>query len=493
MDESEELKPVDQQYKALKAGPLKDCFQRIEDGLRKVRDSNGNNDEYVCFIAIDENKGRVIYIVDIYDEETPEDYYETGTIWYDSEGQLDKLTRGNTKGRIQNITGGEIVLAKAAPVYDSAGKLLGYIEVDIFTSKIIQTKRQVFVLFFLFIILIIILLSFIILAVLNHGVIKPIKKIEDAGRRFNVRSKIDIFMAPEYFANLNLHTGDEIESLWLTMADMEINIALSMRKIRQMTSEKELLNAELALANKIQTSMLPDSQTAFSDREEFEIYANMVPARDVGGDLYDFFLIDDDHLAMAIGDVSGKGVSAALFMVKAMSQIRTYTLQNGTDVQTTVEKINEVLFENNQARMFVTLWLGVLTISTGELTYVNAGHVYPAFCRAGGEFTILKDIHGGPVAARKGMRFKPGIIKLEPGDILYHYTDGLTEAVNGAKEMFGKSRLIEALNEKKDAGLKERDDHVRLCLDTFTGAEEAFDDTTSLCIIYRGRTGAGDT
>ena len=487
MDKSEELKPLAHKYRALREGPLKERFQRIEDGLRKVRDSSEKNDEYVCFIAIDQNKSRAVYIVDIYDEETPQDYYETGTIWYDTKEQMDRLTSKDSRGRIQDITGGEVVLAKAAPVYGHGGKLLGYIEVNIFISKIIQTKRQSFALFSLFVILIVLLISLFTLAVLNRWVVKPIKKIEDAGRRFNVREEVDVFMAPEYFANLNLHTGDEIENLWLTMADMEINIAVSMRKIRKMAHEKERIDAELALANRIQVAMLPDSSKAFSDRNEFDLYASMVPARVVGGDLYDFFLIDEDHLALVIGDVSGKGVSAALFMVRAISMIRTHVMLNGTDVEKAAREINDLLVENNQARMFITLWLGVLTIPTGELAYVNAGHTFPAICRAGEKFSIFKDTHSGPMGIMKKMRLKADIIRLEQGDILYQYTDGLTEAVDSEEEMFGKDRMVKALNEMKDAGLKEMDDYVRQQIDSFTGTEEAFDDTTSICIRYIGR------
>jgi serine phosphatase RsbU (regulator of sigma subunit) len=250
---------------------------------------------------------------------------------------------------------------------------------------------------------------------------------------------------------------------------------------------EERIDAELALAAKIQTSFLPHKFPAFPDRKEFELYAAMVPAKEVGGDFYDYFFTDEDHLALVIADVSGKGIPAAMFMAVSMDKIRHSVMKYGTDVSGAMTEVNLELLKENDAGLFVTVWLGVINVSTGHVDYVDAGHEYPAICRAGGEFTADEDVHSGPVAALKRTKFEAGSFELKAGDILYLYTDGLTEANNPEGEMFRINRVLDALNINKDSEipLSELDENVRTRIAEFAKDEPQFDDMTTL--LYRHR------
>ena len=250
--------------------------------------------------------------------------------------------------------------------------------------------------------------------------------------------------------------------------------------------EEERIEAELALAAKIQTSFLPRDFPPFPERDEFELYASMTPAKEVGGDFYDFFFTDSDHLALVMADVSGKGIPAAMFMVDAKNKIRSAVMKHGSDVAAAVREANIELCDGNDAGLFVTVWLGVLTVSTGHMEYVDAGHEYPAICRKGGEFAIEEDVHSAPVAARKKTEFEAGAFDLKAGDILYLYTDGVTEANNSAGEMFRRSRMLEALNKSVNAPVKDIDSAIRGALAEFVQDTPQFDDTTMLVFRYKG-------
>ncbi len=247
------------------------------------------------------------------------------------------------------------------------------------------------------------------------------------------------------------------------------------------------MDAELSIATAIQEGTLPKEFPAFPDRNEFDIYASMIPAKEVGGDLYDFFMIDDDHLAMVIADVSGKGVSAALFMVIAKTLIQNQAELGGQDPADVLRHVNAKLMRINKASMFVTTWMAILTISTGELIYVDAGHEYPAVCRSGGSFELMDDVRGIPMAVSDRAKFTSDTIMLHPGDTLYVYTDGVPDATNKAGEMFGRDRMLEALNEDPDAAPEILDGNVKAKLAAFVEDAPQFDDITMLTFKYNGR------
>jgi hypothetical protein len=250
---------------------------------------------------------------------------------------------------------------------------------------------------------------------------------------------------------------------------------------------EERIDAELALAAKTQASILPHDFPAFPERDEFELYAAMDPAKEVGGDFYDFFLVDDDHLALVMGDVSGKGIPASMFMVMAKDKIRNSVMKHGMDVSAAVSEVNTELMKENGAKLFVTVWLGVLTVSTGHMDYVNAGHEYPAISRGGEEFRVDEDVHSAPVAARKKTVFEAGAFELGFGDILYLYTDGVTEANDPEGKMFGRERMLDALNKDREAAMKDIDANVRTAVVGFARGAAQFDDTTTLIIKFMGK------
>ncbi len=250
---------------------------------------------------------------------------------------------------------------------------------------------------------------------------------------------------------------------------------------------KAVADRDLALASSIQEHVLPNTFPYMPEREEFDLYASMTPAKEVGGDFYDFFMIDDDHLALIIADVSGKGIPAALFMMVARTIIKNQVLySNEADPKLILRKVNDQLCEGNELELFVTAWLGIVTISTGQLSYANAGHEYPAVCRAGGNFEVIKEKHSPPLATMEGLKFRGGDIQLNPGDSIYVYTDGVTEATNSNKKMFDIDRMLQALNQNKDKSVEEIDQSVRASINEFVGDAPQFDDITMLCFRYNG-------
>ena len=252
-----------------------------------------------------------------------------------------------------------------------------------------------------------------------------------------------------------------------------------------MIKEQERIVKELSTARQIQRSVLPHIFPPFPERKEIDLFASMDPARDVGGDFYDFFFVDEDHLCLVIADVSGKGIPAALFMMFAKRIIEDFARMEHS-VSEILEKTNELLCDNNQAEMFVTVWLGILEISTGRLTAANAGHEYPAIRKNGGSFLLYKDKHGFVIGGMEGVRYREYVLQMDPGDKLFIYTDGVPEATDGSEEMFGVERMTAALNSCADGSPHEILLGVRRAVDDFVGDAEQFDDLTMMCLEYKG-------
>ncbi|MBQ6375136.1 MAG: SpoIIE family protein phosphatase [Clostridia bacterium] len=291
--------------------------------------------------------------------------------------------------------------------------------------------------------------------------------------------------APEFHMEDAYRTGDEIEVLAEAFESISRRTILYVEQVKRVTAEKERIGTELRMANLIQESMLPNIFPAFPDRPEFDIYATMEPAKEVGGDFYDFFLIDDDHLCLVMADVSGKGVPAALFMMIAKVILQSCAML-GKSVGEILEKTNEALCSKNHVQMFVTIWLGILEISTGRLIEANAGHEYPALMRAGGSFELFRDKHGFVIGGLPNLRFKEQVIQLNPGDKLFVYTDGVPEAADAEGEMFGTGRMLDALNEVCSEPPTEVLRGVHRAIEAFVQDSEAFDDMTMLCLEYKG-------
>ena len=320
--------------------------------------------------------------------------------------------------------------------------------------------------------------------VLASRVVKP---LEQMTRRIDALSGNDqVFEMEDVY-----RTNDEIEILADSFSKLSVRTRDYITQITRITAEKERIGTELALATRIQADMLPNIFPAFPERSEFDIYAMMDPAKEVGGDFYDFFLIDDDHLCMVIADVSGKGVPAALFMMASKIILANNAMMGKSPAQILTDT-NISICSNNREEMFVTSWLGILEISSGKLTAVNAGHEYPVLYRKGGRFELIQDKHGLVVGAFDYAVYREYELQLNPGDRLFVYTDGVPEATNGKDEFFGTERMLAALNVDAAAAPDVILRQVRRAVDEFVEDAEQFDDLTMLCFEYKGKAGDPD-
>ena len=283
---------------------------------------------------------------------------------------------------------------------------------------------------------------------------------------------------------IELKTGDEIERLGGSVNSMARKLKEYIGNLQRVTAEKERIGAELNVATKIQASMLPCIFPPFPNCREFDIYASMQPAKEVGGDFYDFFFVNDGTLAVVMADVSGKGVPAALFMVIAKTLIKN-NAQSGKNPGEVFESVNAMLCENNEAGMFVTAFMGYLDVATGKFSYVNAGHTPPVLI-AGGRVGYVSVKPGFVLAGMEGTRFREGEIALQSGDVLFLYTDGITEAMNNEKALFGGARLIEAVSARSGGSLREFAVSIKREIDRFAEGAEQADDITMLALRYSG-------
>ena len=364
-------------------------------------------------------------------------------------------------------------------ILNGAGTPVALASVDISMDMIDQQIRQ-FLGLTLCVVLVVLLLSiFAYYYYVRRILIRPLGTLHHAA----------IGLVESQMENLSdfkvdLHTGDELEDLSDAFRYMVSELNEYIRNLSRVTAEKERIGAELDVARHIQASMLPCIFPAFPERHEFDIYASMTPAKEVGGDFYDFFLVDDDHLAIVMADVSGKGVPAALFMMISKTLLKS-AAQSGLSPKAVLEKVNNQLCENNDAEMFVTVWLGILEISTGKMKCANAGHEYPAIMRRGGGFQLFKDKHGLVLAGMEGARYREYELELNEGDRLFVYTDGVPEATNADTVLYGTDRMLHALNEAKDRSCCELLASLHRDVDAFVGAADQFDDITMLCIELR--------
>ena len=254
------------------------------------------------------------------------------------------------------------------------------------------------------------------------------------------------------------------------------------RERRALALEKQRIDTELSLATRIQANSLPKR---LPERPSFDLSASMTPAREVGGDLYDFFFIDDDHLCLVIGDVSGKGVPASLFMMMTSTLIH-YVAGRERSPAKILTAVNAEICSRNPEEMFITVWLGVLELSTGILTAANAGHEYPALRRPDGRFELFKDRHGFVIGGMEGVRYREYTLPLSPGTKLFVYTDGVPEATDAREEMFGTDRMLDALRTHEQEAPEAILAGVSGAVSAFVGAAPQFDDLTMLCLAWNG-------
>ena len=307
---------------------------------------------------------------------------------------------------------------------------------------------------------------------LKKWVVGPIRTISNEATRFARENT-----KGEELGDVSKY--EEIYNLSRSIDKMETDMVKYVDNLTLVTAERERIGTELSFAKQIQYSSLPTKFPAFPDRGEFDVYAYMRPAKEVGGDFYNFILVDNDHLAMWIGDVSDKGVPAALFMMAINIMISLRTSMGGTPAQI-MAYVNDRVCEHNGENLFVTIWLGILELSTGKLTFVNAGHEDPAVCHKGGEFELYKTRHNIAVGIQPGMVYKDFELQLGKGDKIFIYTDGVPEATDPYDKLFSTDRMTQALNECRDGSPQELLENINKRVKEFVGDRTQFDDLTML-------------
>ena len=361
------------------------------------------------------------------------------------------------------------------PVKDSDGDVVGILCMQRPTSELYAARRPYLVNIVISGVILALIVSIIAAAYIRRQFVLPLRRVSDEATRFSKDNKKGDPLD-------DVSRIKEINNLAVSIDSMEDEMIRYIENLTEVTAEKERIGTELSLASSIQENSVPNDFPAFPDRDDFDIYATMSPAKEVGGDFYNFFLVDDDHLAVVIGDVSGKGVPAALFMMVTNILVSFRTRTGGSPAEI-LKFVNDDLCEHNKIDMFVTIWLGILELSTGKLTYSNAGHEDPAvYSKRAGRFELIKTKHGFCAGGMAGMQYWDNELTLEEGDRLFIYTDGVPEASDADNKMFGLERMTRVLNDNTSGTLEHLLEAMKSEVDDFVGDAPQFDDLTMLCL-----------
>lgn len=462
-------------------------YQRIFRILRRLR---ANSEvQYLYMGVYDEKTGNLVYICD------PDDNLATrfGTGGWEtvSEKELNRFLNWDGEGKLYDLgptTGRTWVCTSGYPVKNEDGETVAFILADITLEGVIRGVSSLVLQYVVALAAALILIMRYMNRYLMKTVINPINSISEAAQSYIKDRNAGLTSVGHFDSLMGKDMGDELDHMTMIMSNMEHNIAAYDDALCKAVSENEKARTEMNLAARIQINMLPGEFPAFPDRDEFDIYASMDPAREVGGDFYDFFVIDQDHIGIVMADVAGKGIPAALFMMASMIILRNTALNTeGYHPADILEKSNDMICMHNQEDMFVTVWFGIMDIPSGKIIAANAGHEYPAIMYPDGRFELLKDPHGMVLGTIEGLSYKDYEISLEPGSKLFLYTDGAPEATDENNELFGTDRMLEALNKNPSADPEEVLKNVRYAIDIFVGEAPQFDDLTMLCLEYKGR------
>ena len=373
------------------------------------------------------------------------------------------------------------------PIKDTeTGEAIAVVGADVDMNTIMQARKEFLVNSIIFVLLLTGLCILLNIFLIRRLAVDPLKKLTDAACGF---AAVDREYTKDDIIHVDIKSNDEIGDLYHEIQEMQSRIVDYTGRMTTYAAEQSRIGTELELANRIQMSILPEVGPEIKDRKEFLLRASMTPAKEVGGDFYNFFLIDKDHLGLVMADVSGKGVPAALFMMASMILLKDLAVP-GRKPSEILTQANNDICRNNKAKMFVTVWLGILEISTGLMTCASAGHEFPAVRGEDKTFRLFKDPHGFVLGGMEDMKYKDYELKLSPGDALFVYTDGVPEANDAAGAFFGTDRMEEALNLAQPGHPKDILMKVRESVETFAGGAEQFDDMTMMCLEYCGPGGA---
>ena len=368
------------------------------------------------------------------------------------------------------------------PILASDGEAVAIMGVDLDMNEVMRERHAFLFSMLMFAALLMAIAVAVTFLLMRKMATRPLSMLSKATLGFADRGE---GFTQEDVIDLPIRSQDEIGDLYQEIRSMQSRMVEYMQNLTRVTAERERIGAELNIATQIQADMLPRIFPPFPDRREFDIYATMDPAKEVGGDFYDFFLIDKEHLGLVMADVSGKGVPAALFMVIAKTLIKNRAQMGGGPAET-LRYVNDQLCEGNDAELFVTVWFAILDLQTGRGVAANAGHEHPVLRRENGKFELVLYRHSPAVATLAGMKFREHEFEMHPGDTLFVYTDGVPEATNAGNELFGTDRMLDALNREADAAPETLLRNVRKDLDDFVGDAPQFDDITMLGLHYRG-------
>ena len=383
-----------------------------------------------------------------------------------------------------NLAEGEFgALASAyVPLVNSRGEYVAVIGADVAVEQVYDELNRIIVILAAIVIGVILIVSVLFSLYVRRNMIRPLQMLVDGAHNFVSNNYINGSGAVSKLVQIN--TRDELQSLAEAFNKMSVDIAQYISDVTSLTNERERIAAELSVATKIQDSVLPHKFDVAPNPGDFRLYGTMNPAKEVGGDFYDFFMLDDDHLCMVIGDVSGKGVPAALFMMMAKSVIRDNMLRGNSLADAFIDA-NNSLCEGNEEGMFVTVLCALIDLRTGQMQVVDAGHGCPIRINREGAIDEIKTKRGLVMGGMEGIRYRTIEAQLSPGDMMYFYTDGVSEADNPEKELYGKDRIYKSLERHWKGNLENMLTGIHEDLSVFANGAPQADDITMLAIHYK--------
>ena len=474
--EIEALDVKDAEYNK-KREEIKDAdYYRLLRILYELKDSHHALYLYVQTVSAE----KAVYIMDADQEPSACELGESYPIAEVNYQYINSLDQG-IPAFVTNSKYGWLCTA-GAPIFDSQHQVSALVFVDISMNQVMADRHRFLILLCFAFMVTGAVATTLIIFIVNKTIVMPINLLSAAAGQFISDKNLSMTQEDESaISRLEIHTGDEIENLSYAIKTMEKDLNHYIKNFTTVTAEKERVDAELNIAKQLQAFLLPCIFPAFPERKEFDLYATMQPAKDSGGDFYDFFLVDNERLAIVMADASGKGVPAALFMVIAKTLIKNLIQAGGSPAEVLTVSHSQ-LCENNKAGILIKAWIGILQISTGRLIFANAGHKRPLIKKEGRSYIDLEGPVGGILADTKTVGYSESEHLLEPGDLLFLYTDGAVCAENGKHIHYGEERLLLTLNRNATAAPGELLIEVREDIENYIKETPQSKDITMLAV-----------
>ncbi len=476
--------PSDPAYNSYFAKVYTDEYYKLKDDLTRI--VKENEISWINFHIEVDDPEKLCFVIDT--DTTEDGRYGAGwqSLASNYSGIHDLFFENIDYRIIQDMDYGDTIILRAPYYRQGTDTIIGYVGVGEKRHNAEVNNLAFMVVYMALLFGLTIIIVVISLSGMRKLVIDPIISLSDAAEHFTDVQTEKEERTP-VFENLNIHSNDEIGLLASSMASMEEDIYSYMDNLEDVTREQERIATELDVASKIQTSLLPKSLTGYRENPDFEVSALSRSAKEMSGDFYDFFVIDDDHIGLGVADVSDKGIPAAIFMVIASILIKSNSRRNLSPAMV-LKETNHMLFERNDATMFVTVFFGIYTVSERKLTYVNAGHEYPGLYRKKeGCYTLIKEDHDLVLGVMDDIELTEREIAMEPGDRLLLYTDGIPEAINKDGSSYGEEALLQCLNTHCELKGSDIPELIRDDIDNFAHGVPQYDDMTILLFEVKDR------